>query len=65
MRALVKVDGLLRQPCCLDLLLESKYMDKLVQRWKVEILDLINKLAYLQQIFDVVLCNFLNFCVFW
>ena len=70
MRALVEVEGLFRQHCCLGVLLESKYMDKLVvtcsvQRWKVEILDLINKLAYLQQIFDVVLCNFLNFCVFW
>ena len=45
------------------------YLDKLVvtcsvQRWKVEILDLINKLAYLQQISVVVFCNFLNFCVF-
>ena len=67
MKALVEVEGLFRQRCCLGLLLESKYLDKLVitcsvQRWKVEILDLINKLAYLQLISVVV---FLNFCVFW
>ena len=67
MRALVEVEGLFRKYCCLGLLLENKYMDKLVvtcsvQRWKVEILDLINKLAYLQQISVVA---FLNSCVFW